>query len=382
MKEKVSVVKCESYDEKLVLEKVREALNLIDFEIKQGTNVLLKPNALMGKDPEEAVTTHPAIISAVCRILKEKKCNISIGESSGFMALGGTDYSLEKSGIKKVAEKYNIKLINFDKSKIVLKRIDGEILKKIHIPKPILDAEFIINLPKLKTHTLVGYTGAIKNMFGTIAGGKKADYHKTCGNQKRFSDLLIDIYLSRKPDLNIMDGIVGMEGNGPSAGKIKKTGIILASRSGIALDFVAEKIIGFSGDDIQTNTALIRRNLKPEIEIKGEKNIRVIYEKPIKTFRGRLEFLMKIFYIIINPKIKINHKKCKKCLACMKSCPANAISFVNGKIKINKNKCIMCYCCHEMCPESAIEIGPSKFAKFIIHAKNLTKKVLKWKFKQ
>ena len=106
MAEKVSVVKCDSYDEELVLEKVREALNLIDFEIKPGTNVLIKPNVLMGKDPEGAVTTHPAIISAVCRILKEKKCNISIGDSAGFMVLGGTDYALEKSGIKKVAEKY------------------------------------------------------------------------------------------------------------------------------------------------------------------------------------------------------------------------------------------------------------------------------------
>ena len=377
MAEKVSVVKCDSYDEGLVLQKVREALDLIDFKVKQGTNVLIKPNALMGKVPEEAVTTHPAIISAVCRILKEKKCNISIGESAGFMVSGGTDYALEKSGIKKVAEKYNAKLINFDKSEIVLKKIDGKILKKIYVPNPVLNAEFIINLPKLKTHTLVGYTGAVKNMFGIIAGGKKAYYHKTCGNQKKFSDLLIDIYLARKPDLNIMDGIVGMEGNGPSAGKIKKTGVIIASRSGIALDFVAEKIIGFGGDDIQTNTALIRRNLKPEIEIRGEKNIRVSYEKPIKTFRGRLEFLMKVFYIIINPRIRINHKKCRKCLACMKSCPANAISFVNGKIEINKNKCIMCYCCHEMCPESAIEVGPSKFVRFIINIKNLAKKVLK-----
>ncbi len=377
MIEKVSVVKCKSYDEELVLEKVRKALDLIGFKVKQGTNVLIKPNALMGKEPKQAVTTHPAIISAVCRILKEKKCHISIGESAGFMVSGGTDYALEKSGIKKVAEEYNAKLINFDKSEIILKKINGKILKRIYVPKLVLDAEFIINLPKLKTHTLVGYTGAVKNMFGIIAGGKKAYYHKTCGNQKRFSDLLIDIYLARKPDLNIMDGIIGMEGNGPSAGKIKKTGVIIASRSGIALDFIAEKIIGFSGDDIQTNTALIRRNLKPEIEIRGEKNIRVNYEKPIKTFRGRLEFLMKIFYIIINPKIKINYKKCRKCLACMKSCPANAIRFVNGEIKINKNKCIMCYCCHEMCPESAIEIGPSKFVRFIINLKNLAKKVLK-----
>ncbi len=379
MKEIVSVVKCDSYDEKVVLEKVRESLKLIDFKIEKGTNVLIKPNALMGKHPDEAVTTHPSIINAVCEILKENECNISIGESAGFMAIGGTDYALEKSGIKKVAEKFNAKIINFDKSGILSKEIDGKVLSKINIAKPILDADFIINLPKLKTHSLVGYTGAVKNMFGIIPGGKKGDYHKTCGNQKNFSELLIDIYLARKPDLNIMDGIIGMEGNGPSAGKIKKTGIIIASENGIALDFVAEKIIGFKGDDIQTNTALIRRNLKPEIEVKGEKDIRIEYEKPIKTFRGRLEFLMKIYYILVNPKIRVNHNKCRKCLACMKSCPAKAITFVDGKIKINKNKCIMCYCCHEMCPEGAIDIGSSKFAKFITKIKSPILKVLKCK---
>jgi ferredoxin len=224
---------------------------------------------------------------------------------------------------------------------------------------------------------LVGYTGAVKNMFGIIPGGKKGNYHKTSGNQKNFSELLIDIYLARKPDLNIMDGIIGMEGNGPSAGKIKKTGIIIASENGIALDFVAEKIIGFKGNDIQTNTALIKRSLKPEIEVRGEKDIRVEYEKPIKTFRGRLEFLMRIYHILVNPKIRANHNKCRKCLACMKSCPAKAVSFVGGKIEINKNKCIMCYCCHEMCPEGAIEIGPSKFAKFITKIKTPIAKVLK-----
>ncbi|MDD5086589.1 MAG: DUF362 domain-containing protein [Candidatus Nanoarchaeia archaeon] len=379
MKEIVSVVKCDSYDEKIVLEKVREALKLIDFKIEKHTNVLIKPNALMGKHPDEAVTTHPSIINAVCEILKKNECNISIGESAGFMAIGGTDYALEKSGIKKVAEKFNAKIINFDTSEIVAKKIDGKVLSKINIAKPILDADFIINIPKLKTHSLVGYTGAVKNMFGIIPGGKKGDYHKTCGNQRNFSELLVDIYLARKPNLNIMDGIVGMEGNGPSAGKIKKTGIVIASKSGIALDFVAEKIIGFSGDDIQTNTALIKRNLRPEIEVKGEKNIKIRYEKPIKTFRGRLEFLMKIYYVLVNPKIKVNHKKCRKCLACMKSCPAKAITFVNGKIEINKNKCIMCYCCHEMCPEGAIDIGPSKFAKFITKIKTPIVKVLKCK---
>lgn len=377
MAEKVSVVKCDSYDEGLVLQKVREALNLINFEIKQGTNVLIKPNVLSAKSPNEAITTHPALVNAICRILKEKNCKISIGDSSGIGAFGGTRRAFKKTGIEEIAKRYNAEIIPFEESKIVYKKINGKILKGIHISKSLLDADFIINMPKLKTHALVGYTGAVKNMFGIIPGGKKSYYHKICGNQATFADLLVDIYNFRKPDLNIMDGIIGMEGNGPAAGKIKKTGIIIASKSGIALDFVAAKIIGFKTEDILTNKALVKRNLKPEIEVVGEKNIKIKYEQPIKTIRKVPGFMLKIFYSLVNPEIKVNKKKCKKCLVCLKACPVKAISLINNKIKINRKKCILCYCCHELCPEKAIIIRKSFIARFITSLKNWIKKVIK-----
>ena len=377
MAEKVSVVKCDSYDEELVLEKVREALGLIGFQIKQGSKVLLKPNVLSAKSPNEAITTHPVLINAICFILKEKKCKISIGDSSGMGVFGGTRKAFKKTGIEEIAKRYNAELIPFEESEIVYTEINGKILKRIHVSKSVLDAEFIINIPKLKTHSLIGYTGAVKNMFGIIPGGKKSDYHKICGNQATFSDLLVDIYNFRKPDLNIMDGIVGMEGNGPAAGKIKKTGIIIASKSGIALDFVAAKIIDFKTDDILTNKALLKRNLKPEIEVVGEKNMRVRYEQPIKTIRKVPGFLLKIFYSLINPEIKVNKKKCKKCLVCVRACPVRAISLANNKININRKKCILCYCCNELCPENAIIIRKSFIVRFITSLKNLIKKVIK-----
>jgi len=376
MAEKVSVVKCYSYDEEFVLEKVRKALDLIGFEIKEGSKVLLKPNVLSAKSPEEAITTHPAIINAICKILKEKKCKISIGDSSG-IGIEGTKEAFNKTGIKEIAKRYNAELIPFEKSKIIYKKINGKILKGIHVSKSILDADFIINMPKLKTHTLVGYTGAVKNMFGIIPGGKKSYYHKICGNQITFADLLVDIYNCRIPDLNIMDGIIGMEGNGPAAGKIKKTGIIIASKSGIALDFVAAKIIDFKTDDILTNKALVKRGLKPEINVVGEKNIKVSYKQPVKTIRKVPGFLIKVFYSLVNPEIKVNKKKCKKCLVCLKACPVKAISLINNEIKINKKKCILCYCCHELCPEKAIIIGHSSIARFITSLKNWVKRVIK-----
>ena len=374
MVEKVAVVKCNSYDEGLVLQKVRQALDLIGFKIKKGSNVLLKPNVLSAKRPDEAITTHPSIVNAICKILKEKKCKISIGDSSGMDVFGGTRRAFKKTGIEEIAHKYNAKLIPFEESEIIYTKINGKILKRIHVSKSVLDAELIINIPKLKTHSLIGYTGAVKNMFGIIPGGKKSDYHKMCGNQASFADLLVDIYNFRKPDLNIMDGIIGMEGNGPATGKIKKTGIIIASKDGIALDFVAAKIIDFKTDDILTNKALIKRGFKPEIEFVGEKNFKLRYEQPIKTIRRAPGFLVKAYYLLINPKIKINKKLCKKCLVCVKACPAKAISLVNNEIKINRKKCILCYCCNELCPEKAIIIRKSFIARFITSIKKWIKR--------
>jgi len=373
MAEKVSVVKCDSYDEGLVLQKVREALDLIGFKVKKGSNVLLKPNVLSAKGPDEAITTHPSIINAICKILKEKNCKISIGDSSGMGVFGGTRRAFKKTGIEEIAHRYNAKLIPFEESEIIYTKINGKILKRIHVSKPVLDAGLIINIPKLKTHTLIGYTGAVKNMFGIIPGGKKSDYHKTCGNQAMFADLLVDVYNFRKPGLNIMDGIIGMEGNGPAAGKIKKTGIIIASKDGIALDFVAAKIIEFKTDDILTNKALIKRGFKPEIEVVGEKNIKIKYEQPVKTIRKAPGFLVKAYYWLINPKIEVNKRLCKKCLVCVKACPAKAVSLVKNKIKINRKKCILCYCCHELCPEKAIVIRKSFIAKVITYTKKQTK---------
>ena len=253
---KVSVVKCDSYDEKAVYEAVKKSLSDIGFDFNKikDRNILIKPNALSQQPPEKAITTHPSIVDAVIKIIKPYTKNITIGESSGFYKEGGTKRSLKVAGIEDVAKKNNVELISFDiAGPEIVKDKDAVLLKKIQIAKPVLEADFVVSLSKLKTHMLTKYTGAVKNLFGTIPGGIKQSYHLIGHNEERMCQLLLDIYQNIKPGLNIIDGILGLEGEGPgSAGIPRKANTIIASENAIAADIVGQRTMGYNPKKIYT----------------------------------------------------------------------------------------------------------------------------------
>ena len=260
MKTKVSIIKCSSYEELKVLKAIRKALKDIDFKIPSKKTILLKPNILLQTTPKKGVTTHPLIVNAICKILTEKHNKVIIGESGGILGKGGTKKAFQVSGIKKIADKYNIKCLSF--SEIPTKKIinkNAVIEKEMFLPKILFEVDMIINLPKLKTHSMMLYTGAVKNLYGCIPGGKKQAYHAQTKTYEKFANLLLDIYENIKPQLNIVDGIVAMEGNGPTGGDLKKANIILASKNAIALDIIAEKIMGFENEVLTTNLAIKRK---------------------------------------------------------------------------------------------------------------------------
>ena len=166
--EKVSVVKCKSYKQKEVDNAVSKALKLIGFDAKnlKGKSVLIKPNILGSyeKHMQIAITTNPALVAAVCKILKKGGCKrIYIGESS-FM---GTDVAFKKSGIEKIARKYSVgkKPIIFEQTKLIdVKDSSAKVLKKFPVSELIGKVDFIINMPKMKTHSLARATLGIKNL--------------------------------------------------------------------------------------------------------------------------------------------------------------------------------------------------------------------------
>lgn len=352
---KVAVVKCNSYQQKKVDKAITNALNLINFKFKKGMKVLIKPNILgsYSKDRQEAITTNPSLVEAVCKILKKNDCKIYIGESS-FM---GTDVAFKKSGIEKVVKKYtyNKKPIIFEQEKLKNVSDSGaKILKKFPIAKIVREVDLIINMPKMKTHSLAQVTLGIKNLYGLIPGGLKQRIHKKASGSK-FSEILVDIYQNIKPQLNILDGILGMEGHGPASGTPKKANLILASTNTIALDIAASSIMEFKPKQIPAISYAIKRELYPNynFELVGMKQLpKIHFRKPMK---GKTISAVRKFLRIEKP-IICDTSKCIKCGTCARKCPAKAIHLDPFPI-IDKKKCIRCFCCMEVCPVHALSLG-------------------------
>jgi uncharacterized protein (DUF362 family) len=350
--EKVSVLRCKSYRQSEVYKTIERSLKLIDFDFSKykGKKVLLKPNLVTAKCKKPIATlTNKSILEGLCKMLKKNKCKIYIGESS-FM---DTDEFFKKLGYHKLAKKYGAKLIVFEQDKLKkIKNKNYKILGEFPVSKTLTEMDLIIDLPKMKTHSLMRYTGAIKNFFGLIPGGLKQRLHLKAKGEKRFAELMLDIYQNFIPGLVIMDGVIGMEGQGPTSGCSKKSNLILASKSGVALDICATKIMGFGPKEIKTNYEAIKRKLYPnyEFNLVGLKKLPLIHFD--KAHIRKTSSLRKIF---LERKILCDHKKCIKCGLCARKCPAKAITLKPYPV-INRKKCIRCFCCLEVCPQEALSL--------------------------
>lgn len=363
---KVSIVKCESYKQEEVDGAVKDSLRLIGFKFRKGMKVLLKPNVLYAASPEKAVTTHPSILIALCKLLKD--CEVYIGDSPGY---ANKDEAFKVSGILDVAERFKANFSNFNTTKLtVFKNEENVFLKEVHLPKLIKEIDLIINLPKLKTHGLMKYTGAIKNLYGFIPGGKKAYYHLMADSEEKFGQLLVELYRYIKPKLTIMDAVVGMEGFGPSEGNPKQTGLILASKDCLSLDLVASEIIGFKSKDILTSKIAIEKGLYKGVEKVGLEDAHVEYKKAMPLQKKLPKFIKKLIY---ESRIRIDSKKCKKCYICYTHCPSKAIK-KDKELIIDDKKCIQCFCCQELCPHKAIKMSNSLF-NFIEKIRSLLKRI-------
>ncbi|MFZ5955720.1 MAG: DUF362 domain-containing protein [Nanoarchaeota archaeon] len=358
---KVSIEKCQSYDRERVKKALDNSLRNIDFKLKKNMKVLIKPNLLIPEKPENAITTNPIILEELCKILQKFNAQIFIGDSSSH----DTKDALEICGIKKLSKYATI--INFeDYDKKIISFKD----KKIILTKTVFDFDIVINVAKMKTHGLTGVSLCIKNLYGLVPGKTKSFYHKLFPNAKEFSDLLFRIYEEVKPELNIIDGIEGIEGEGPGkAGKKTKSQLIIAGTNAEATDIIASEIMGFKPFKIYTNK--LSKIKREQIKVLGSgKDVKLNFQKP-NSFPKLAFFMLRLFP---NPKIKINRDKCKLCRLCEKKCPINAISFNNNSLNCMNEKCIKCFCCIEVCPNNAIYLKENFIKSLMV---NLGKKILK-----
>jgi len=348
--EKVGIVECKSYNQKRIDAAIQKALKLIDFEFGKNKKVLLKPNLVVEKSQNpEATVTNRAIIESVCKILKKNNCKIFIGESS----FTDTSDCFKAYGLDKLAKKYNAKLVIFEQDKLVkVSNPHAKILNSFPISKTLRDVDLIVNLPKLKTHLLMRYTGAVKNLYGVIPGGLKQRLHNKAKGEKNFSNLLLDIYEKIHPQLNIMDGVIGMEGQGPTSGIPVKSGVILCSKNAFALDMASTKLMGLHPKKVYYLNYALKRKLYPsyDFELVGMKKLPSLnFKIPKGDLTGKMNSFFKEKPIIVN------ESRCKKCGLCASKCPKKAIK-LNPYPAFNKKKCIRCFCCMEICPNDALSL--------------------------
>jgi uncharacterized protein (DUF362 family)/Pyruvate/2-oxoacid:ferredoxin oxidoreductase delta subunit len=358
---KVAVTKVDSYNETLVAQGISHALKQlggINNFVSPGDRVLIKPNMLEGMPPAKATTTHPEVVRAVIRQVKSAGGLPIIGDSPG---INGTKKVAEQCGILEICRQEDVELYEFQKTSEYAYP-QGLTLKRFTLCDVLEKVDKVISVAKMKTHSFMGITGAVKNLFGLFVGTDKAQFHLRMKARHDFAGMLVDLTGLVKPVLSIVDGITGMEGNGPRNGQPRYAGIILAGANAFAVDLVMARIMGFEAEKMPVAARALAAGLAPRLEdievIGSGKSVKLEFKQPytLESIEGRLPSrLVKLGQEQLTQKPQIANS-CIGCARCAQHCPPDAIKIVNNRAVIDYQKCIRCYCCQELCPADAVKL--------------------------
>ena len=376
MKSKVVLLPCGEYDEEKVYTLLKQGLYLVggvEALIPKDGKILLKPNLLKRAEVEKAVITHPVVVGAFARILRENGYEqIVLADSCGH---GTTQAVIRGTGMDTYLEKYQIPAIDYSEG-IKVDYPQGIQAKEFILPKELLEQNCVISLSKMKTHALERITGAVKNSYGFVYGFHKAKGHTQYPSADSFARMLIDLDKCVAPKLYVMDGIVAMEGNGPGSGDPVQMNVMLMSTDPVALDSVFSRLVYLKPEMVPTNYHGEKMGLgtwkeeeitllTPDGEISmseavkryGNPQFNVDRTEVRKNIWTRMAGALNIF----QKKPYIEADKCVRCGICVQSCPVpgKAVDFRKGKDKppvYDYKKCIRCFCCQEMCPKKAIKV--------------------------
>jgi uncharacterized protein (DUF362 family)/Pyruvate/2-oxoacid:ferredoxin oxidoreductase delta subunit len=374
-KSSVSVVRCADYDPARVRRAVEEALSLLPGLPRVSRDglkrVLLKPNLLSSRDPpERAVNTHPEFVRAVGGFFVARGWRVLIGDSCGSMEPGSTSQAIRTTGLDRVAREIGAEIVDFDRAPSIEAPIpQGRVLCAVKTPQLLGEVDLFVTLPKLKTHGLTLYTGAVKNQLGLVPGNGKKEIHLLAPKPERMAEALLDIHSLVRPRLAVMDGIVAMEGNGPAAGQPRAVGLVIASADAVSLDAVAAEIIGYERGEVDTTRLGHERGLGigriEQIEVSGvplgEAAVPDFKKPPRKVISGLFKLMPDslLRWVIDNAGAayaQVIDDRCVLCGECVANCPAKAFKEVGGRIRADRRLCIGCYCCSEVCRQRAISM--------------------------
>lgn len=368
MRNRVWLAQCPDYGQSLEekIEKAFDALQVWD-KIRPGMRVVLKPNLVMSSKPEQAIITHPAFTAAVGKCVQKAGGRVVIAESPGGPYTPAAMKAMFRAtGYRDMAEACGFALYTDCKSREVTLP-QAKRCRELSVVEPFLDRDYLIDLPKLKTHSMVGFSGAVKNLFGTVPGLQKPELHCRFPEREPFSEMLCDLCHFLGPDLSLMDGIWAMEGNGPTGGQRRDLHVIAGSESPWALDVAAASLVGLEPEKITMLWEGHERGYGPldlsELELVGDPMETLLAPDFLKAqasstdFIDRLpKFLRPAAKKLATPYPRIDKKRCVGCGKCAESCPQHTISLREGKAVIRYQNCIRCFCCHEMCPKHVVQI--------------------------
>jgi len=378
---KVCLSRCESYSTGEIYNTLKEHFVALGItgDCFKNKKVAIKPNLVSAIEPSAAATTHPSVVEAVYELLKELGADdVILAESSGGPYTPITLAHVYKvTGMAEMAERCSLPL-NTDLSFSKMSFAEGKKLKSFDVITPIVDADVIVNVCKLKTHSLTGMSGAVKNLFGVIPGTLKVEMHAAYGQLDDFSEMLADLCISlmkEKTVISVCDAIYSMEGNGPTHGNPVKTDLLFTSASPFALDIVAEHVIGADGETKYLDYGAERLGMVrayDESAVVGDVTVKTLAKPDSKAgslLRNLPNYFGGALARYLEPKPKVNNEKCIGCGKCMNFCPQKTIEIIKKKGKkkarIKDKNCIRCYCCQELCPSAAVDTVTSPLLRLV-----------------
>lgn len=369
MKNRISVVRSSDYDGERIEAGVRQAVDMLGGMgrfVQPGQKVLVKPNMVQSSDPARAVVTHPMVVRAVVKLAQEVGGSVLMADNPFVIPPTQRSWQnlYERIGLAAVAAETGAQL----NTSIIPQQHphpEGELIKIVDTSSFLTDADVVISVPRLKTHGLMRFTGAVKNLFGTVPGTTKAGYHVKLQTVDRFAEMLLDLVSFCRPTLTVMDAIVGMDGDGPSAGDPYPIGMILASPDPVALDVAAISLVGHEPTSVPTVAGAVRRGWTTgrasDLDLVGDglDTLQVNGFRMPSGGRSAMDllppFLQRMGTRMLVASPRVTHR-CIGCGLCVETCPVQTISQLEERARIDLVGCIRCYCCHEGCPEQAIEL--------------------------
>lgn len=372
----VTLARCAGYEFEQVqaaLRGILAPLGGMGAFVRPGERLALKPNLLFSASPEQAITTHPAVVAAVAVEVREAGGVPVVVESpgSGIVHIRPViERVYRKTGLREVADRYGFELC-LDTAWESVSCPDGKVVRRLEILGPILQADGVINLAKFKTHAFMTFTGATKNLFGVIPGLNKATYHGKLAERDRFAGMLLDVAGLVAPRLNIVDAVLGLEGMGPgTGGSPRHLGLLLAGADPVAVDVVCCRVAAIDTGAVPVLSEARERGLwsgRPEdVQTLGLS----LEDARVKDFalpsrRSRdlglthsslVERIATPFLRSGTPVPRPKAGRCTLCGACERGCPTDAVSIDDKVARVDDDRCIRCYCCHELCPSAAIDL--------------------------